>query len=143
MDLASMKLNVEQHVDIQRAPAEVFAAMIREFSEKMCYPDGTSMNMKLEAHPGGRWYRDLGDGNGHLWGTVQSVKAPTLLEITGPLFMSYPVINHLECKLSEVDGGTRVTLRHRALGFIQEDHASGVNEGWKGMLDSLKKELES
>jgi hypothetical protein len=25
--------------------------------------------------------RDLGDGNGHLWGHVQAIKRPTLLEI--------------------------------------------------------------
>ena len=47
------------------------------------------MPMKLEAWPGGRWYRDLGDGNGHFWGHVQAIKRPTLLEISGPLFMSY------------------------------------------------------
>jgi len=44
------------------------------------------MPMKLEAWPGGRWYRDLGDNNGHYWGTVQAIKKPTLLEICGPLF---------------------------------------------------------
>ncbi len=46
--------------------------------------------MKLEAWPGGRWYRDLGDNNGHFWGHVQAIKRPTLLEICGPLIMSYP-----------------------------------------------------
>jgi len=30
------------------------------------------MPMKLEAWPGGRWYRDLGDNNGHFWGVVQA-----------------------------------------------------------------------
>ena len=53
-------------------------------------PDGKPMPMKIEPWPGGRWYRDLGDDNGHLWGHVQAIKRPTLLEITGPLFMSYP-----------------------------------------------------
>ena len=28
--------------------------------------------------------------NGHFWGHVQAIKRPTLLEITGPLFMSSP-----------------------------------------------------
>ena len=39
------------------------------------------MTMVVEARPGGRWYRDLGGDNGHLWGFVQSIKRPTLLEI--------------------------------------------------------------
>ena len=50
------------------------------------------MPMMLEAWPGGRWFRDLGNGNGHLWGHVQAIKAPTLLEITGPLMMSFAVV---------------------------------------------------
>ena len=49
------------------------------------------MPIKIEAWPGGRWFRDLGDGNGHYWATVQAIKRPTLLEFSGPLFMSYPV----------------------------------------------------
>jgi hypothetical protein len=48
------------------------------------------MPMKLEAWPGDRWYRDLGNDTGHFWGHVQAVKPPTLLEICGPLFMSFP-----------------------------------------------------
>ena len=32
--------------------------------------------MKLEAWPGGRWFRDLGDGNGHLWGHRAGDQAP-------------------------------------------------------------------
>ncbi|HEX3702577.1 MAG TPA: hypothetical protein VHU82_04550 [Vicinamibacterales bacterium] len=35
----------------------------------------------LEAWPGGRWFRDLGDNTGHLWGHVQAIKPPTLPEI--------------------------------------------------------------
>ena len=66
------------------------------------------MPMKIEPWPGGRWYRDLGDGNGHFWGNVQAIKRPTLLEITGPLFMSYPVVSNVQYRLSEVDGGTLI-----------------------------------
>ena len=60
------------------------------------------MPMKIEAWPGGRWFRDLGDNNGHFWGHVQAIKRPTLLEITGPLFMSYAVVSNLQYRLSEV-----------------------------------------
>jgi hypothetical protein len=38
------------------------------------------MPLKIEPWPGGRWYRDLGDNNGHLWGHVQASKRPRLLE---------------------------------------------------------------
>src|SRR5258708_4697049 len=57
------------------------------------------MPMKLEAWPGGRWYRDLGNHAGHFWGNVQVIKPPTLLEICGPMFMSYPGVNHIAYRL--------------------------------------------
>ena len=43
-----------------------------------------------------------------------------LLELSGPMFMSYPALNHIEVKLAEDGDGTRVTLRHRAIGMISE-----------------------
>ena len=44
---------------------------------------GKPLPMVLEPHPGGRWYRELGGDNGHLWGFVQSIKRPVLLENLG------------------------------------------------------------
>ena len=61
------------------------------------------MPMVLEAWPGGRWFRDLGNNSGHFWGHVQAIKSPTLLEICGPLFMSLPAISNVQYRLSEED----------------------------------------
>jgi len=99
--------------------------------------------MKIEAWPGGRWYRDLGDGNGHFWGNVQAIKRPTLLEICGPLFMSYPVVSNLQYRLSEVDGGTLIKFRHTALGMIEDQHRLGVSKGWSDMHANLRKRAEA
>ena len=76
------------------------------------------MPMKLEAWPGGRWYRDLGDGNGHYWGTVQAIKRPTLLEFCGPLFASVPAAfqRAVSAERSERRNADRVSPQ--ALGFI-------------------------
>ena len=61
-----------------------------------------------------REFRDLGDGNGHLWGHVQAIKGPALLEIAGPLFMSYPVVSNVQYRLKNVDGGTLITIALRS-----------------------------
>jgi uncharacterized protein YndB with AHSA1/START domain len=98
--------------------------------------------MKIEAWPGGRWYRDLGSDNGHLWGHVQAIKRPTLLEICGPLFASYPLLNNVQYRLSESNGGTLITFRHSALGFIDEQHKQGVNKGWSSILEQVRKRAE-
>ena len=105
-------------------------------------PDGSPLPMTLEPWPGGRWYRDLGDGNGHFWGQVQAIKRPTLLEITGPLFMSYAVASNLQYRLAEVQGGTLLTLRHSALGFIPADHHVGLASGWVPLLNRVRQHAE-
>jgi hypothetical protein len=90
--------------------------------------------MKIEPWPGGRWYRDLGDGNGHFWGQVQAIKRPTLVEISGPLFMSYPAVSNVQYRLIEIEGGTLIKFHHLALGLIQEDHRQRVVKGWTHIL---------
>lgn len=67
------------------------------------------MPMVLEEWPGGRWFRDLGNGQGHLWGFVQVIKPPTLIEIQGPMFMSYAAAGHLQLRLTQIPGGTELT----------------------------------
>ena len=99
------------------------------------------MHMILEQWPGGRWFRDRGNGIGHLWGHVQVIKPPVLLELSGPMFMSYPALNHVEIKLDQAPGGTKVTLRHRAIGFLDETHRQNIGRGWKHYLDSVVKDF--
>ncbi len=131
-------INLVREVFIE-APIEIaFAAVLEELGPGGQMPDGTSMKMKIEAWPGGRWYRDLGDENGHLWGHVQVIKAPTLLELTGPMFMSYPAINHVRYRLTAEDGGTRLVLEHRAMGHMPQEHREGVEEGWDYALERVR-----
>jgi hypothetical protein len=77
-----------------------------------------------------------------LWGFVQVIKAPSLLELSGPMFMSYPATNHLEVKIEPASGGCRVTLRHRAIGMIDPEHRKGVGMGWNYILGEVKKDCE-
>ncbi|MBI2188469.1 MAG: SRPBCC domain-containing protein [Acidobacteria bacterium] len=106
-------------------------------------PDGTPIPMTLEPWPGGRWFRDLGGGNGHFWGQVQAIERPTLLEITGPLFMSYPVVSNVQYRLKEVEGGTLITFQHSALGFIPDGYREGLGRGWMALLERVRRRLEA
>jgi hypothetical protein len=98
--------------------------------------------MKVEAWPGGRWYRDLGNNSGHLWGHIQVIKPPTLLEICGPLFMSYPAISHVQYRLVTENSATRLKFIHRAIGLIDPKHAEGVDLGWGEVLENVRKIAE-
>src|SRR5215467_11118927 len=86
-----LTLSITEEIHVKATPEVTFDALLEQLGPAMFGGDDRPMPMKIEARPGGRWYRDLGDGNGHLWAHVQAIKRPTLLEFYGPLFMSYPV----------------------------------------------------
>jgi uncharacterized protein YndB with AHSA1/START domain len=124
----------------------VFETLLEQLGPYNQTPDGASLAMKLEAWPGGRWYRDLGNGSGHFWGHVQAIKRPTLLEICGPLFMSFPVTSNLQYRLTEEDGLTRLKFVHRAMGLIPPELIDGprsVNTGWTYLMERIRKGAEN
>jgi len=136
-------LNITQEIHVN-APLDVtFASLLDQLGPNNERGEGDPMPMKIEPWPGGRWYRDLGDNNGHLWAHVQAIKRPTLLEFTGPLFASYPFVSNVQYRLSEADGGTLIKFRHTALGFIQDDHREGVGKGWASILERIRKDAEA
>jgi Activator of Hsp90 ATPase homolog 1-like protein len=138
----NLTLSVVQEIHVRSSLKTTFAALLEQMGPSNETPDGKSFPMKIEPWPGGRWYRDLGGEDGHFWGHVQAIKRPTLLEITGPLFMSYPVVSNVQYRLTEVEGGTLITLRHTALGFVQDDHRAGLTRGWTSLLEAVRRRAE-
>jgi uncharacterized protein YndB with AHSA1/START domain len=127
-------LEIRKDIQIAATPALTFEAVLEELGPGSELPDGKPFPMKLEAWPGGRWYRDLGEAGGHpyghLWGHVQVIKAPVLLELTGPMMMSFAAINHLQYRLVPEGNGTRLMIVHRAIGIIPPDLSAGMSLGW-------------
>ena len=120
------------------APIEiVFQSVLDELGPEGQMPGGKQFPMKLESWPGGRWFRDLGNNAGHFWGHVQVIKPPTMLELCGPMPMSYPAINHLQYKLTADGAGTRLSFTHRAMGLIAKEFREGMGEGWGFKLQRI------
>lgn len=136
-------LNVNLETKVKASLETTFAALLEQLGPGGDTPDGKPFPMKLEAWPGGRWFRDLGDGNGHLWGHVQAIKRPTLLEVHGPLFMSYAVISNVQYRLSEIEGGTLIAFHHFALGAIPDDVRQNINKGWAHITSRIAARAES
>lgn len=136
-------LTITMETLVKAGIEKTFAAVLDRVGPLNETPEGVSLKMKLEAWPGGRWYRDLGDGNGHYWGTVQAIKRPTLLEMCGPLFSSTPLVSNVQYRLSEEKGGTLIKFRHSAFGFLEEQHRMGVNRGWTYMLERIREHAEA
>jgi hypothetical protein len=141
LSLENATIHIAQEIEVRASIEVTFAALLDQLGPYN-EADFKPMPMKLEAWPAGRWYRDLGDNNGHYWGTVQAIKKPTLLEICGPLFMSNPVINNLQYRLTESRGVTVITFRHQAFGLILEEYRK-AKQGWGYMHEKVKQRAEA
>ena len=119
-----------------------FNSLLVQMGRQNETPDGKPLPMILEPKPGGRWYRDLGGDNGHLWGFVQSIKRPALLEIWGPLFMSTAATSNLIYRLSETDGGTRIEFRHTVVGPVPDEFRERTGAGWSALHARVKRVAE-
>jgi hypothetical protein len=141
--LDNLTLDLKEEIHVRASLDATFEALLEQMGPGNTGVGGIPMPMVLEARPGGRWYRDLGDDNGHFWGHVQAIKRPTLLEVTGPLFMSMPVVSNIQYRLKEVDGGTLISFRHSALGFVPDDFKQGLTKGWAPLHERIRKQAES
>lgn len=126
------------------APLErTFTSLIAQMGRLNETPQGAPLPMVLELRPGGRWYRDLGGDNGHLWGFVQSVKRPALLEIWGPLFMSTAATSNLLYRLRETPEGTLITFTHTLVGPFPEEYRPRLATGWAALHARVRQAAEA
>ena len=141
-DIESLSLNITEEILVRSSLSATFAALLEEMGPSNEGHNGAPLPMTLEPWPGGRWFRDLGDNSGHLWGHVQAIKRPTLLEITGPLMMSFAVASNLQYRLKEIEGGTLITLRHTALGLFPDGYRDALSQGWSLLFERVRRRAE-
>ena len=134
---------ISEEILVAASIETTFNSLLVQMGRQNETPDGKPLPMVLEPKPGGRWYRDLGGDNGHLWGFVQSIKRPALLEIWGPLFMSTAATSNLIYRLSETDGGTRIEFRHTVVGPVPDEFRERTGAGWSALHARVKRVAES
>ena len=142
MTLDNLTLNITHEIHVQAPLDATFEALLEQIGPGNETPEGMPLPMTIEPRPGGRWFRDLGGDNGHFWGHVQAIKRPTLMEITGPLFMSSAIISNVQYRLKEINGGTLIAFRHSAFGFVPDDMKEGVSRGWMPLLERIQAQAE-
>jgi len=49
----------------------------------------------------------------------------------------------VQYRLTEAEGGTLITFRHTALGFVPEEQKAGMNKGWASMHDRVRRQAEA
>jgi hypothetical protein len=138
-ELEVQTLDFSKQIDIA-APIDItWESVLLELGPESAIPENKPYPFVLEAWPGGRWFRDLGNNTGHLWAHVQVIKPPTLLELIGPMFASFPCTSHVTYRLTPGadGGGTRLTITHRACGLMPLQFMKGVDEGWSHGLQAI------
>jgi len=140
--IENLSLSISEEIRVRSSLAATFSALLEEMGPSNEGHNGAPLPMTLEPWPGGRWFRDLGDNSGHLWGHVQAIKRPTLLEITGPLMMSFAVASNLQYRLKEIEGGTLITLRHTALGLFPDGYRDALSQGWPLLFERVRRRAE-
>lgn len=141
--IEDLTLTITQEIHVKAPLDTTFAALLEQLGPGNETPDGKSLSMKIEPWPGGRWYRDLGEGNGHFWANVKAIVRPKLLEFTGPLFASFPMFSNVQYRLKEVEGGTLIAFRHTALGFVPEGQRPEMERGWAQMHEGVRRFAEA
>jgi hypothetical protein len=134
---------ITEEIAVHAPLEQTFQSLLAHMGRLNETPEGAPLPMILEAYPGGRWYRDLGGENGHLWGFVQSIKRPGLLEIWGPLFMSTAATSNLQYRLSETPEGTFITFTHTLVGPFPEEHRSRLATGWTVLHARVRRAAEA
>jgi hypothetical protein len=136
-------LVIAEEIQVEASLETTFASLLVQLGRQNETPEGKPLPMILEPRPGGRWYRDLGGDNGHLWGVVQSIKRPVLLEIWGPLFISTGTTSNVIYRLAESDGGTLITFRHSLVGPVPDEFRQHMAPGWSAIHRRVKAAAEA
>ena len=134
---------ISEEIRVAASIEMTFASLLDNLGSLNETPDGRPLAMVLEAKPGGRWYRDLGGDNGHLWGFVQSIKRPSLIEIWGPLFMSTATTSNVMYRLSEAGGETVISFKHTLVGPVPDEFRQNMEPGWEAIHARVKKQAEA
>jgi hypothetical protein len=140
-EISSLKIQKEILIE---APIDIaFESVLEQLGPESQMPDGKPFPFKLEPWPGGRWFRDLGNNTGHLWGHVQVIKPPKLLEISGPMMMSFAATNHAQYRLEAEGSGTRLKFTHQAIGLIPAELRDGLPKGFDFWLERIRQLAEN
>jgi hypothetical protein len=134
---------ISEEIQVDASLETTFSSLLVQMGRDNEAPDGKPLPMVLEPRPGGRWYRDLGGESGHLWGFVQSIKRPFLLEMWGPLFISTGATSNLIYRLAESQGGTLITFRHSVVGPLPDEFRQHMAPGWSVLHQRVKRAAEA
>jgi uncharacterized protein YndB with AHSA1/START domain/DNA-binding transcriptional ArsR family regulator len=140
------RFSITLEVDIAAPPARVFRALVGEIGrwwKTHFFDPKLATGMRLEPWPGGRMYEAWrGKDEGAFWGVVSEIEAPRRLELRGTMGLPGGVQGLVGIDLAAKKGGTRLALRHDAIGDIEADAGEMYAGGWSDLLDYLRAHVQ-
>ena len=100
----------------------------------------------IEPRLGGRMYEDWGDGEGMIWGHVNMVRSPELLQIVGDCSKDFggPSRHIMTWNLEQDGGTTRLRLEHSIHGHVTAQVEENTSAGWKRLFgECFKRYVET
>ena len=140
--LEGLSLDITQEIHVRSSLEATFKALLEEMGPANQGHNDTPMPMTLEARPGGRWFRDLGDGNGHLWATSRRSRAD-------PARASRPADDVVRGRQQRPVPAHPERRRHpdhaapTALGLFPDGYREELSKGFPMILNRVKQRLES
>jgi uncharacterized protein YndB with AHSA1/START domain len=117
--------------------AKLFAALTGDVSAwwgapYLVRPDATAM--QVDPRVGGLMQEVWPGGGGALWGVVNEVRAPEVLELQGPLGFAWPTRCKLRLELVQRAVGTRLSFVLKVAGDIGRVQQQEFEDAWLELL---------
>lgn len=135
-------IKIEQDVFIAANREKVFSHLtgdVTSWWDHSFHP--SPQKIVLEPELGGKFFEDMGDGDGAIYCHVTYLKKNEKLVMQGPMGMSGAVIGTVSWTLEEADGGTNLHLSHHVAGDVNEDTRLSYSGGWEMLLGQRLKSL--
>ncbi len=130
-------IDLRQQIHLPAPPDRVFEILARDVDLWWTAPyrmtEGGSVS--LQAHIGGQLREQGRSGHAAVWGTVEEVLPGRLLVMSGTFGMGSAVTGRVRIELAPEGESTRLTLRHTAIGPLDDDIADRYARGWTDLLD--------
>ena len=130
-------LNMEQAIDFKTSASELFRALTLDIGEWWEVPTTPPdvRDVVFDPTPGGLVKQLTRDGGGTVLFTVQSILRDRLIVLNGTLGIDNVIMGTVRLELVARGGGTRLMLKHWAIGELSPAAKEGFTRGWKGLLD--------
>lgn len=140
------QISIKQSIEIDAPKDAVWEAITGDIGGWWGAPymlDDESTEITVDARLGGL----VAEGHGETrmaWGTITGICPGNLLEFAGAMGMGLGTYGQVSFGLAEADGGgTRVVLRHEAMGTFDAGNQEGYTHGWADLAQRLKTLVET